>query len=143
MSLIHCSFCGKREAPKYAQCTWAWQNANRERVAWRQRLCPGCFAVNVLALEKDVAATDPLTCPACGIDTEHDYDAVYLTAYVPGAGKIRYEWPLCAPHAVEVRIRAQENAERLEDRQLGASPQAPSQDDAPDVWASLGIRPRE
>jgi hypothetical protein len=143
VTLIHCSYCGERPGTKLSQLTFAWNNANRERVAFRQRLCAGCFAVNVLALDKPVNPTDSLTCPACGIDTEHDFDAVYATAYVPGFGKISYEWPLCAPCAVETRNRARKNAERLEDRQLGAAAEAPSSNEAPDVWSGLGIRPRE
>lgn len=142
MTLIHCSYCGERPGTKLSQVTFAWQNANRERVAWRQRLCAGCYATNVLGLDRPVVPTDPLTCPACGINTEYDFDAVYATAFVPGFGKLTYEWPLCAPCAVEIRNRAQTNAERLVDRQLGASDAAPSSSDAPDVWAQLGITPR-
>lgn len=143
MTLIHCSYCGERPGTKLSQVTFAWQRADRQRTAYRQRLCAGCFAQNVLGLDKPVVPSDPLTCPSCGIDTEHDFDAVYATAFLPGFGKITYEWPLCAACAVEIRNRAQVNAEHLEDRQLGAPAAAPSPDDATSVWAQLGITRRE
>ncbi len=143
MSLAHCSYCGKRNSDKYAQVTWAWVLADRTRVAWRQRLCPGDYAQLVLKLDRPVDLGETLTCPACGIDTEHDYDAVYATTYVPGLGKQSYEWPLCGACAVPVRAEAMVNAERLLDREAGGQGQAPSTDAARDVWASIGIVPRE
>lgn len=145
MSLIPCSLC--RERPplgvKLSQVTWAWQKPNRERVAYRQRLCISCFAQKVLALGVEHDYTEGLTCPACGIDTEHDMDAVYATAYVPGSGKLSLEWPLCGACALRVRTIAVENAELLEDRAAVVGGQAPEQ--APEKlspWSMLGIVPR-
>jgi hypothetical protein len=142
VSLAHCSYCGQRNSPKYSQVTWAWNLADGHRTAYRQRLCPGCFAQLVLKLGEASYVDTTLTCPACGIDTEHDYDAVYATCYLPGMGKVSYEWPLCAPCAVPVRVEAMVNAEHLEDRPVGGLAQAPNTDDATSVWAQLGIEPR-
>jgi predicted RNA-binding Zn-ribbon protein involved in translation (DUF1610 family) len=143
VSLSHCSYCGQRNAAKYAQVTWAWKRADDERVAFRQKLCPGCYAQLLLRLDRPVNLTEALTCPACGIETEHDYDAVYATTFVPGAGKSTFEWPLCAPCAVPVRAEAMVNAERLEDRPVGGLAQAPNTAGPPDPWAALGLVPRD
>jgi hypothetical protein len=143
VSLAHCSHCGERNSAKYSQVTWAWTLADRTRVAYRTRLCPGCFAELVLSLDRPLEPGANLTCPACGIDTENDYDAVYATCYVPGFGKVAYEWPLCGVHAVSVRAGAMHGAERLEDRPVGGPAEAPNTDAALAVWAALGITPRE
>jgi hypothetical protein len=142
VSLAHCSYCGQRNAPKYAQVTWAWRNANNERVAWRQRLCPGDYAQLVLKWDSEIAPEGSLTCPGCHIDTEYDYDAVYATTFVPGFGKQSYEWPFCGACAVPVRAEAMVNAERLEDRPVGGLESAPNSDPASAVWSQLGIVPR-
>lgn len=141
--LAPCSYCRKRSESKLAQLTWAWNLADGSRVAWRQRLCIACYATNVLGLDRDTNPEDTLTCPACGVDTEHDYDAVYATAFVPGLGKTRLELPLCAPCAVEVRNRAMLNAERLENRDPVSRGQAPGSGDTSSPWDKLGITPRD
>jgi hypothetical protein len=143
MPLIPCSGCRTRDYDKLSQVTWAWSRADRTRAAWRQRLCVNCFAARVLAIEEPIPADGPLTCPGCHIETEHDFDAVYATAYVPGAGKFRYEFPFCGACAVEVRNRAQQNAELLPERELESRGQAPGLSNTPTAWDQLGIRPRE
>jgi hypothetical protein len=137
--LIRCSQCHKRPEEKLSQVTWAWLRADHVRVAYRQRLCVTCFCVAVLALDKPLDAEGAATCPACGMETEDDMDPIYCTAFIPGQGKLRVDMPLCAPHAAEVRVRAQEGAERLEDREAWSRGQAPGTAPSPDeVWAALG-----
>jgi hypothetical protein len=97
----------------------------------------------VLVHDQVIEPDTPLTCPTCGEDTEQDYDAVYATAYVPGGGKLTYEWPFCAVHAVPVRVEAMVNAERLEDRPVGGQDQAPNTDPSTNAWVELGITQRE
>lgn len=144
MPLAHCSYCRKRSDSKLSQVTWAWVLADGvTRVAWRQRLCIACYATNVLGLDREVDPEARLTCPACGIDTEHDYDAVYATAYIPGIGKSRMEFPTCAPCAVEVRNRAMQDALRMEDREPISRGLAPGQEPLRSPWEQLGITPRE
>lgn len=123
--------------------TWAWNLANGERTAWRQRLCPGCFAQLVLALPM-LTPEQPLTCPGCGAGTQADMDPLFGTAFLPGMGRMDFEWPTCAPCAVEFRNRAQTGAEHLENRtnSSGAWTQAPEQTNPPsglDHWNSLGL----
>jgi len=71
-------------------------------------------------------------------------DAVYVTAYLPGRGKIQLELPTCGPCAVSVRERAQAGAEKLEDREASSrgQDQAPSPTSPVSAWAEMGI-PRE
>jgi hypothetical protein len=144
VNLQSCTYCGTRPAEKLTQTTWAWLRADRTRVAWRQKLCVACFVTNVLPLEQPLEAGTRLTCPGCHIDTEDDFDAVYVTSYVPGTGKFAIQAPLCGACAVEVRNRAQKNAERLEDRQPGSGAAAPeSTPTQVDAWTALGITSRE
>jgi len=70
-------------------------------------------------------------------------DPVYVTAYVPGAGKMTYEFALCGACAVEARVRAQTNAELLPDRLPDSRGQATGNSPAVSAWDRLGIRPRE
>jgi hypothetical protein len=143
VSLIACSYCRERPTEKPAQVTWAWNPRPKERVAYRQRLCLTCFATNVLGLDKPIEPTGPLTCPACGVDTEHDLDPVYCTAFLPGVGKMTLELPLCGTCVVEVRVRAQTNAELLPEREPESRGLAPGNSPASSPWARLGIVPRE
>jgi hypothetical protein len=143
VGLIPCSYCRKRPEEKLSQVTWAWNPRPTVRMAYRQRLCLQCFLTNVLPLDKPVEATGALTCPSCGIDTELDMEPVYCTAFLPGTGRLRLELPLCGPCAVEIRTRAQTNAELLPEREPESRGQAPSTPLVPSVWGSLGISPRE
>jgi len=148
VTLYPCSACGARPSGiKLSSVTWAWNNADGQRSAWRQRLCAGCYAQRILSLPL-LAPEAALVCPLCGIGLEPpDMDPVYATSYVPGFGKIDHEWPTCGACAVQLRSSAQENALRLEDRrdQFGGLGPGPRTDTGPipaaDVWASLGLRP--
>jgi hypothetical protein len=145
MSLIPCDSCGRKVPEKLCQTTWAWYNAAGERVAYRQRLCTACFCSTVLPLDQEKDFVNGLTCPACGISTEHDMDPIYATCYIPGQGKTQIEAPTCAACAVTVRARAQNGAQRLEDRQSrGNEPLGPSTVTTREsYWSSIGIVPRE
>ena len=143
MSLIPCDRCGERTKEKLAQVTWAWYRSDNERTAWRQRLCLACMATLVAPLWTSTAEWS-LTCPACGIDTEHDMDPVYATMFIPNSGKMSMECPLCASCAARVRIEAQKGAVRLENRPLESRGQEPGPSTtAADTWAALGIVPRD
>jgi len=144
MSLIPCDFCGSRVPEKLAQATWAWYRADGQRVAWRQRLCTACYCQNLLPLDKPTDF-DAITCPACGVATDHDMDPVYATVYVPGSGKNSFEFPTCPACAVELRNRAQHGAVRLEDRQSVEGPSAgPSTTTTREsYWSKIGILPAE
>jgi len=141
MSLIPCDFCRRRPPEKLAQVTTAWYRADGERVAYRQRLCTQCFCTNVLPLDKEMDF-DNLTCPACGVSTDHDMDPVYCTAYVPGSGRQQFEFPTCAPCAVEIRNRSQQGGVKMENRERVdgpvASPSTPTTRES--YWSSIGIR---
>jgi hypothetical protein len=140
--LIPCSFCRQRSDEKLCQVTWAWNPRPKERLAYRQRLCVTCFCTNVLALDKLYEPDARLSCPACGIDTEHDMEPVYVTAFVPGTGKITFEFPLCSTHAVDVRVNAQTNAELLPEQPPESRGLAPSTTPPVTAWDRLGITPR-
>jgi len=141
--LIPCSVCRTRDYDKLSQVTWAWNPVPRQRVAYRQRLCVGCFAGRVLVMDREIDPQARLVCPACGIDTEADMEPVYATAYVPGVGKMVYEWPLCPTHSDIVRAAAQEGAELLPEREPESRGQAPSTAPPVSPWERLGIMPRE
>jgi len=144
MSLIPCDACHKRVPEKLSQVTWAWYQANGERVAWRQRLCTACYCMTVLPMDIPLDL-DELHCPVCHISTERDMDPIYATAYLPGQGRQQFEFPTCPACAVTVRVRAQEGAIKLEGRSgvegPGASPSTPTTREA--YWANIGIQPRE
>jgi len=144
MSLIPCDSCRKRVPEKLCQATWAWYVVTGDRVAYRQRLCTLCYATNVLGLDKPIDF-DALTCPGCGMSTEHDMDPVYLTVYVPSAGRQQFEFPTCAVCAVEIRSRAQQGAVKLEDRRVEGPGSGPSTQPTTreSYWESIGIIPRE
>jgi hypothetical protein len=138
-----CSACGQLQNVKLASIYWAWNLAGGRRVAWLQKLCVACFTAQVVPLA--VASAQPvLICPACGISTVDDYDAVYATICMPGADKYQSEMPLCGPCAVTVRNSALQGAARLPDRQTDSSGAAtgPRTDPTVSPWAELGILPR-
>lgn len=141
--LIPCSLCGSREPGALTQTTWAWYLADETRVAYRQRLCVTCMASTVIPLH--VASENAgLTCPACGGDSSTDLDGLYCTFYPRGVGKMSMELATDAACAAQLRIRAQQGAFRLENRE----PQSGGQDTGLQTtssvdWAALGLRPRE
>ena len=146
MSLLQpCSGCGQRVPGKYANTTWAWWRADNVRVAYRQRLCTACFCMNVAPLEVETREFSA-SCPACHIDTSGDMDPVYCTTFVPHVGRVRLELPLCGACAVDVRNRAMQGAEKLDDSGPSFGGQGAQdgdrgpQTDTP--WSALGIVPR-
>jgi hypothetical protein len=143
MPLQPCSSCGQRSTSKLSTVYWAWNLADHSRRAYRQRLCITCYCMSVAPLsgEQDM---EHLACPLCHVGTDDDMDPVYATVFVPGTPKFRIESPTCAPCAVEVRNRAMQGADDLEDRQqlgVGAETSAPTYT-AADAWASIGVVPR-
>lgn len=144
MSLvIPCSGCEQREPGKLMQVTWAWYRADGERVAWRQRLCETCAAASVFELHATTLG-NPTLCPVCHSSWKDDMDPVYATFYPPGVGKVQGEYPTCGACAVDVRVRAQKNATRMEDRPLPSEGQVPGpQTSWQDTLRALGIVPRE
>lgn len=144
MSLFPCSACGERRPGKLSNATWAWFRADSTRVAWRQRLCIDCYVANVAALET-ATAENPLSCPVCHTDAGDGMDPCYLTLYVPGIGPLRLEMATCGACAVEIRNRAMEGATKLDDRlaSSGGQDSGPQTNPANNVWAQLGITPRE
>lgn len=143
MSLLPCDFCGLRVPEKLSQTTWAWYTADGHRTAWRQRLCTACFCSIVLPLDHVLDYTAGLTCPACGTSVDDDMDPCYVTAFIPGSGKLQVEVPTCAACAVQVRIKAQQGAQKLEERRVegpGAGPSTPSTRES--YWSNLGINSR-
>jgi len=142
--LIACSVCEERPEGKLSQVTWAWNPAPKERVAYRQRLCLTCFVRYVVGLDKPIDATGPLLCPACGIKSDDDMFPVYMTAYIPGTGKMRLDLALCSACSYKVQANAQVGAKLLEERGIEESRGlAPGLTDIKDPWAALGITARE
>jgi len=136
-----CPLCEQQIQGKPASLYWAWTRADGRRKAWKQKVCTDCFRERYVRLV--VASMEPvLICPACGISTVDDYDAVYLTYCLPGMPKDQSEMPLCGPCAVETRNLALTGATELENRELGVGGPQPVAQSGAEVWASLGLRPK-
>jgi hypothetical protein len=119
---------------------WAWTNADGRRRAWKQKLCLDCVKSTVLPLI--IASEAPvLICPACGIATADEYDAVYLTYCLPGQPNGQSEMPLCGACAVKVRQNALQGARELEDRGVGAGGPQPTPRISTQMWDELGLAP--
>jgi len=143
MSLFPCSACDTRPPGKLASVTYAWNRADGERSAWRQRLCTTCFVDRVLKLPEQ-AYDAPVTCPGCGIATADDMDPIFCTAFLPGQGRFDYEWPFCAPCAARWHAIAQDHAQQLEDRreQFGGLVPGPQTGvPSPSMWDIATLRP--
>jgi hypothetical protein len=143
-NVIRCSVCRKRPDEKLAQVTWAWINGEGLRTAYRQRMCVTCFAIRVLSYERDVEPDADLSCVGCGISVEDDPRITWCTAYIPGSGPVRYAFPACDPHAIELHRMAQEGASLLQEREAMLRGQAP-QREHPSLaaWRALGIEPND
>ena len=165
-----CPLCTQQTLGKPASLYWAWTRSDGRRKAWKQKVCADCFREHYVKLI--IASMEPvLICPACGISTVDDYDAVYLTYCLPGMPKDQSEMPmcgpcavslrnkalegarewtlrstddveLCGPCAVAVRNTAMEGASALEDREVGVGGPQPVAQSASQAWADLGLRPR-
>jgi hypothetical protein len=135
-----CGLCGQQHLEKPASMYWAWTNADGKRRAWKQKLCLECVKTSVVPLI--IAAEQPvLICPACGISTADDMDAVYLTYCLPGQPIGQSEMPLCGACAVEVRQHALTGASELEDRGVGVGGPQPGTISSTQMWDSLGLAP--
>ena len=136
-----CPLCTQQTLGKPASLYWAWTRSDGRRKAWKQKVCVDCFREHYVKLV--IASMEPvLICPACGISTVDDYDAVYLTYCLPGMPKDQSEMPLCGPCAVAVRNTAMSGANALEDREVGVGGPQPVAQSASQAWADLGLRPR-
>jgi hypothetical protein len=144
MSLIPCSVCAERTPEKLASVTWAWWSSDSERVAVRQKLCTACYCATALVLTAAVQ-TNPYDCPVCHRDATSAMSPVYMTAFLPGVGRVRAEMASCTDCATEIRERALVGAVKLEDRadQSLGQDSGPTTDPALDAWKALGILPRE
>lgn len=115
--------CTRCQDTQTASLTWtsaAWVRADGVRRAYAHKLCDTCVAAKVAPVH--TASESPvMTCPGCGIGTQDDYDAIWLTFIPRGVGKFRADAPFCAPCAAQYRIWFQEGARELEDRDSSAS----------------------
>lgn len=135
-----CPLCQQQSLTKLASLYWAWTVADGRRRAWKQQACGDCFREHYVNLV--VASMEPvLMCPGCGISTVDEFDAVYLSYYLPGMPSGQSEMPLCGPCAVEVRNKALLGSTQLEDRGVGVGGPQPQAQDPAQMWADLGLRP--
>jgi predicted RNA-binding Zn-ribbon protein involved in translation (DUF1610 family) len=143
-NLIRCAVCRQRVPEKLAQVTWAWIDAERLRTSVRQRLCTQCFAGRVLALDNPVEPDSELTCVSCGISVEDDLAVLYCTAYLPGVGPMRYQFPFCGEHILIAQQMCRENAQVLGERESMLGGQAPQRENPSlAAWRALGIEPND
>lgn len=133
-----CDLCEQQRLEKPASLYWAWTNADGRRRAWKQRVCPDCVREHFAPLI--FKAEDPvLICPSCGIGTADDFDAVYLSYFMPGMPAGQSEMPLCPSCAVVVRNKALHGARPLEDRGAVVGGPQPQVVTAAQTWADLGL----
>jgi DNA-directed RNA polymerase subunit RPC12/RpoP len=143
VSLLPCSRCKARFTGKAVSVSWAWWLADQSRVAYRQRLCPGCWKEMLSDIEAKVH-DEPFLCPICGGSADETMDPTYCTSFIPEFGPLRLEMATCAGCAVPLRVQAQVGATRLPDRQVGfGGPGPQTNQTGAGVWASLGLVPRE
>jgi hypothetical protein len=136
-----CDLHGGQVVEKLASLYWAWVLADGHRRAWKQKVCADCVREHYVPLI--IAGEQPvLVCPACGISTVDDMDAIYLTYCLPGMPQGQSELPMCGPCAVELRNKALAGAAELPDRGVGVGGPQPDAVSAASTWASLGIVPR-
>lgn len=141
MILQRCTSCEKRCESKPFNTTFAWRRADGVRKAYRAILCLSCYLAVVVPLDLDYVAATTLTCPACGIETEVDYDAIYVTSFIPEYGKRSLEVPFCGACAAIKRVWVQEHAQELES-QVGATGGPNPDITGEEVLRSLGIQGR-
>jgi hypothetical protein len=137
MSFRPCSICEQRFPGKPATLYSAWFRVDGVRTAYKQRLCPGCFATAYLETLRGVSAHDGAeqTCPLCGASTKDDLDPIYLTLYLPKQPEREYEIGSCAACAAKLRIVLQQGGEPLADRTRQAGGPSPS----PSAWESVSL----
>src|SRR6478736_3066133 len=83
-SLVKCAGCGKRCGTRPIGVYWRWMRADGIWKKYYHRICIGCYQAKVAPLEVTYDASENLRCPSCGIDTEEDYDAIYVTSFPTG-----------------------------------------------------------
>lgn len=138
--------CSRGCEPTGEPLTWtvsAWNRADGQRVAYKQKLCLTCVASHLAPLY--TACQEPtMKCPNCGIDTSDDMDPVYVSFIPKGVGMLKADAPFCGACAARYRVFAQEGGEKLDDRQpQGEGPGSGPSPTASQVWASLGLRPAQ
>ena len=142
-----CGLCKQQRTEKPASLYWAWTAENGRRKAYKQKVCVDCMRDKYVPL---IAASEEpvLICPACGMSTVDDYEAVYLTYCLPGMPPGQSEMPLCAEHATIVRAWALEGASLLPDRQqddsrgVGVGGPRSYAPDSKATWDALGLAPQ-
>lgn len=110
-----CSLCADVQREPLVWTSLAWYTAAGDRVAYKHRLCATCVATKVVPVQVH-SDLPQFTCPACGIGTENEYDAIYGLFYAKGGPPLRFEAPFCPADAARYRVWFQQGATRLEDR---------------------------
>ncbi|MBA0084854.1 MAG: hypothetical protein HRJ53_07655 [Acidobacteria bacterium Pan2503] len=113
-SLVKCGSCARRCGERPIGAYWRWLRSDGVWKKHYARLCVGCYASRVAPLEGEIDPDARLSCPQCGIDTEDDYDAIYITAFPGGRGQVDVSAPFCGVHAAEYRIWLLEFARELD-----------------------------
>jgi hypothetical protein len=90
--------------------------------AYYARICVGCYAAKVLPLDVNYEGVDRLTCPACGVETEGDYDALYTTSFAGRGPQLDTESPFCAACLVPLKAWVQSFARDTDDDDGAAQP---------------------
>jgi hypothetical protein len=134
VSLAKCRACARRDGNKPLTVFYAWRNVGGDRLAYKTTLCVSCFAAKVSPLDLHFDGVERLRCPNCGIDTDDDYDAVFVNCFIPHYGRRDIEAPFCNACAAHYRIWVQECGDALEDR--GRADDSPS----PMLSASATLR---
>lgn len=140
-SLARCRACKLRDGNKPVTLFVTWRDAAQVRHGFRTQLCVSCYVAKVAPLDVDRDPATALTCPSCGIDTDTDYDAVYVNQFIPKYGRRDLEVPFCNACAAHYRIWAESVGDALEDR--GGADVSPSTEvSSIDVLRALGIQVR-
>jgi len=141
MVLVRCTGCEKRCESKPFNTTFAWRRSDGARRAYRAILCTACYVAKVVPLDRDYVSLEVLACPGCGIATEDDYDAIFVTSFIPNYGKRSVEAPFCGACAASYRSWVLEHAQELED-QVGATGGPYPTISAEETLRGLGIEVR-
>lgn len=137
MSFRPCSICEQRFPGKPATIYCAWFTADNNRIAYKQRLCPGCLGAAYVEVLKasNSNGSDTDTCPSCGGANSVDLDPIFVTLYLPKQPEREYELATDAACAAKLRIVMQQGADRLEDR----SASRPGPSTSPTAWDAVGL----
>jgi DNA-directed RNA polymerase subunit RPC12/RpoP len=137
MSVYPCAVHGQRISGRLASLYSAWFLADGSRTAWKQRICANCVRSTLVELLAHAAdsITDVVACPACGSDSSADLDPIYCTLYLPKQDPREYALSTCGPCAAKLRLRLQDGAQRLPDRNGGSAGGSSQAED--DSWAGI------